>query len=115
MEAYAGRLGVYPTSGIFSNSKLSPPTRGLHQAKSLKGSRVPGEPKERRSFDANPLTSIILLRHKYLVDDHKADHDSNDSHTRKLKKHCKRLGYAHEALQPNPEPNDGVQQTGIIG
>src|SRR3954464_9040912 len=91
MEAYAGRLGVYLTSGVFSNSKLSPPTRGLHQAKSFKGSRVPGEPKERRSFEAKPLTSIILLHHEYLVDNHEVDHDSNDSRTRKLKKHCKRL------------------------
>src|SRR3954463_13698875 len=43
VEAYAGRLGVHPTFGVFSDSKLSSPIRGLHQEKSLKGSRVHGE------------------------------------------------------------------------
>ena len=59
--------------------------------KSLKESSLPRDPKERRSFEARPLTSIILLHHKYLIDDHKADFDSNDSQIRKLKKHFKRL------------------------
>ena len=105
MEAYAGRLGVHPTFGVFFDSKLTPPIRGLHQAESLKGSRVPGDLKGRQSFDTKPLTFIILLCHKYLVNDHNADLGSNDSHARKLKKHCRRLmAVPIRLLSPIPNP-----------
>src|SRR3954470_11525022 len=57
--------------------------------KSSKGNRVLEGPKGRRSLEEKPLTSIIL-RHEFIVDNHKADHDNNDSHARKLR-HCQRL------------------------
>src|SRR4051812_46901055 len=57
--------------------------------KSSQGNRVLEGPKRRRSLEEKPLTSIIL-RHEFIVDNQKANHDNNDSHGRKLK-HCKRL------------------------
>ena len=40
-------------------------------------------------MEEKPLMSIIL-RHEFIIDNHKADHDNNDSHARKLE-HYKRL------------------------